>query len=81
MEFYLSFTELLGKSGNPLILIFLPRFLVTTLEALLIMRRQGSYPWQNAGPSLLLRTGIRRSRELNAHDRRAIRRRVGPLLG
>ena len=40
MEFYLSFTELLGKSANPLILIFLPLFLVMTLlEALLIMRR------------------------------------------
>jgi hypothetical protein len=40
MEFYLSFNELLGKSGNPIILIFVPVFLVATLlEALLIMRR------------------------------------------
>jgi len=52
MEFYLSFNELLGKSGNPFILIFLPLFLVTTLlEAVLIMRRQGAYQWQNAGVS------------------------------
>ena len=52
MEFYLSFNEMLDKSGNPLILIFLPVFLVTTLlEGLLIMRRQGGYPWQNAGLS------------------------------
>ena len=52
MEFYLSFNELLERSGNPLILIFLPVLLVTTLlEGLLIMRRQGGYPWQNAGLS------------------------------
>jgi sterol desaturase/sphingolipid hydroxylase (fatty acid hydroxylase superfamily) len=52
MEFYLSFDQLLGKIGNPVILIFVPLFLVATLlEALLIMRRQGAYPWQNAGLS------------------------------
>src|SRR5437870_12113668 len=40
MEFFLSFNQLLGKSANPLILIFVPLFLVATLlEALLIMRR------------------------------------------
>jgi len=31
MEFYLSFDELLGKTVSPVILIFLPIFLITTL--------------------------------------------------
>jgi hypothetical protein len=50
MEFYLSVSELLGKTANPLILIFVPIFLITALaEALLILHRQGTYPWKNAG--------------------------------
>ena len=50
MEFYLSFNELLGRGGNSLALIFLPLFLVmTVLEGLIILYRQGTYPWKNAG--------------------------------
>jgi hypothetical protein len=50
MEFYLSFDELLGKSGNPVLLIFVPVFffITTVLEGILIMRQQGAYPWKNA---------------------------------
>jgi sterol desaturase/sphingolipid hydroxylase (fatty acid hydroxylase superfamily) len=58
MEFYLSFGELLGKTANPLILIFAPIFLVTTLvEALLILYRRGAYPWKNAGVSFSMAVG------------------------
>ena len=43
MEFYLSFDELLGKTASPVILIFFPIFLITTVvEALLIWRRPGA---------------------------------------
>ena len=51
MEFYHSFNELLDKSGNPLtdFPAGFPRH--DLLEGLLIMRRQGGYPWQNAGLS------------------------------
>lgn len=53
MEFYLSFNAFLAKSGNPVILVFMPMFLVMTVfEALLIMWRQGTYPWKNAGVSV-----------------------------
>ena len=53
MEFYVSFDELLGKTASPVILIFLPIFLITTVvEALLIWRWQGAYPWKNAGVSI-----------------------------
>ena len=31
MEFYLSFNELLGKSGNPILLVFVPVFFITTV--------------------------------------------------
>ena len=45
MEFYLSVSELLGMTANPLILIFVPIFLFTALaEALLILHRHGTYP-------------------------------------
>jgi hypothetical protein len=58
MEFYLSVSELLGKTANPLILIFVPIFLFTTLaEALLILHRQGTYPWKNAGVSISMAVG------------------------
>jgi hypothetical protein len=58
MEFYLSFHELLGRGGNSLALIFLPLFLVmTVLEGLIILYRQGAYPWKNAGVSLLVTVG------------------------
>jgi sterol desaturase/sphingolipid hydroxylase (fatty acid hydroxylase superfamily) len=58
MEFYLSFDELLGKTASPVILIFFPIFLVTTLlEGLLIRRRQGAYPWKNAGVSISMAIG------------------------
>jgi sterol desaturase/sphingolipid hydroxylase (fatty acid hydroxylase superfamily) len=58
MEFYLSFEELLGKTATPVISIFVPFFLVATvLEALLIMRRQGAYPWKNAGVSVCMAIG------------------------
>jgi sterol desaturase/sphingolipid hydroxylase (fatty acid hydroxylase superfamily) len=58
MEFYLSFNELLGRGGNSLAIIFLPLFLVMTmLEGLIILYRQGDYPWKNAGVSLLVTVG------------------------
>jgi sterol desaturase/sphingolipid hydroxylase (fatty acid hydroxylase superfamily) len=58
MEFYLSVSELLGKTANPLILIFVPIFLFTALaEALLILHRQGTYPWKNAGVSISMAVG------------------------
>jgi hypothetical protein len=58
MEFYLSFDELLGKTASPVILIFLPIFLITTLvEGLLIWHRQGAYPWKNAGVSISMAIG------------------------
>ena len=58
MEFYLSFDELFGKTASPVILIFFPIFLVTTLlEGLLIRRRQGAYPWKNAGVSISMAIG------------------------
>ena len=58
MEFYLSVSELLGKTANPLTLIFVPIFLFTTLaEALLILHRQGTYPWKNAGVSISMAVG------------------------
>jgi sterol desaturase/sphingolipid hydroxylase (fatty acid hydroxylase superfamily) len=58
MEFYLSVRELLGMTANPLILIFVPIFLFTALaEALLILHRQGTYPWKNAGVSISMAVG------------------------
>src|SRR3954468_18811972 len=58
MEFYLSFDELLGKTTSPIMLIFLPIFLITTLvEGLLIWHRQRAYPWKNAGVSMSMAIG------------------------
>jgi sterol desaturase/sphingolipid hydroxylase (fatty acid hydroxylase superfamily) len=58
MEFYPSFDQLLGKSVSPIILIFLPIFVITTLvEGLLIRHRQGAYPWKNAGVSVGMAIG------------------------
>ena len=58
MEFYLSFDQLLGRGANSVILIFLPLFLImTALEAVIILHRQGTYPWQNAGVSFLMTIG------------------------
>ena len=58
MEFYPSFHELLGRGGNSLTLIFLPLFLtMTVLEGLIILYREGTYPWKNAGASVLVTIG------------------------
>src|SRR5215213_6496835 len=58
MEFYFSFDELLGKTTSPILLIFLPIFLITTLiEGLLIWHRQRAYPWKNAGVSISMAIG------------------------
>jgi sterol desaturase/sphingolipid hydroxylase (fatty acid hydroxylase superfamily) len=58
VEFYLSFDQLLGRGANSVILIFLPLFLImTALEAVIILHRQGTYPWQNAGVSFLMTIG------------------------
>jgi len=58
MEFYLNFNQLLCRTTNPVILIFVPLFLVTTLvEAVLILHRQKTYPWKNAGVSIGMAIG------------------------
>jgi sterol desaturase/sphingolipid hydroxylase (fatty acid hydroxylase superfamily) len=58
MEFYLGFEQLLGKTASPVILIFFPIFLATTLlEGLLISRRHGAYPWKNASVSISMAIG------------------------
>lgn len=58
MESYLSFNDLLARSSNPVMLIFLPIFLATTvLEGLLILYRQGTYPWKNAAVSVSINVG------------------------
>ncbi|HUC11673.1 MAG TPA: sterol desaturase family protein [Stellaceae bacterium] len=58
MEFYLDFDQLLGRTSNPATSILLPVFLLATVvEGLLILRRQGSYPWKNAGVSLSMAIG------------------------
>ena len=58
MEFYLSFDEFMGKTASPIMLIFLPIFLITTLvEGLLIWHRQKVYPWKNAGVSIGMAIG------------------------
>jgi sterol desaturase/sphingolipid hydroxylase (fatty acid hydroxylase superfamily) len=58
MEFYLSFAQLVGRTFSPVILVFVPVFfLITLLEALVITRLRGSYPWRNAGTSLLMTIG------------------------
>jgi sterol desaturase/sphingolipid hydroxylase (fatty acid hydroxylase superfamily) len=58
MEFYLSFEQLLGRGANGVALIFLPLFLVmTVLEGLIVLYREGTYPWKNAGVSVLMTVG------------------------
>jgi sterol desaturase/sphingolipid hydroxylase (fatty acid hydroxylase superfamily) len=58
MEAYPSLTDLLSRSPNPAIAIFLPVFLATTLlEMLVILIREKSYPWKNAGVSVLMAIG------------------------
>jgi sterol desaturase/sphingolipid hydroxylase (fatty acid hydroxylase superfamily) len=55
MEFYLSFNELVGKN---MMAIFLPVFiLVVVLEAVLIYRQEGTYPWKNASVSVCMTLG------------------------
>jgi sterol desaturase/sphingolipid hydroxylase (fatty acid hydroxylase superfamily) len=58
MEFYLSFSELLSKFPNPIILVFIPIFIFTILaEALVIQARGGPYSWTNTGVSTLVAIG------------------------
>jgi hypothetical protein len=58
MEFYLSFHQLLGRGTNSVIVIFLPLFLImTALEAVIILRWEGTYLWKNAGVSVLMTVG------------------------
>jgi sterol desaturase/sphingolipid hydroxylase (fatty acid hydroxylase superfamily) len=58
MESYVSFNDLLRYHASPVILVFLPIFLATTvLEGLLILYRQGTYPWKNAGVSTVMAIG------------------------
>ena len=58
MEFYLSFSDLLSKFPNTIILVFLPIFFFTILaEALVIQARHGSYSWKNTGVSTLVALG------------------------
>src|SRR5580692_12276123 len=58
MEFYLSFSDILSKFPNPMLLVFFPIFIFTILaEALVIRARQGSYSWKNTGVSTLVAVG------------------------
>ncbi len=58
MESYVSFDDLLRHNASPIILVFLPIFLATTvIEGLLILYRQGTYPWKNAGVSTVMAVG------------------------
>src|SRR5258708_6383098 len=58
MEAYPSLTDLLSRSPNPAIGIFLPIFLATTLvEMVVLLIRNRSYPWKNAGVSVLMAIG------------------------
>ncbi len=58
MESYLSFSQFLGRTANPVILVFVPIFVVATVfEAVLIMRRHGGYAWKNAGVSVSMAIG------------------------
>ena len=58
MESYVSFNDLLLHHASPVILVFVPIFLATTaLEGLLILYRQGTYPWKNAGVSTVMAVG------------------------
>jgi len=58
MEFYLSFSELLGKFPNTIILVFVPIFVFTIVaEALVIQARHEDYSWKNTGVSTLVAVG------------------------
>jgi sterol desaturase/sphingolipid hydroxylase (fatty acid hydroxylase superfamily) len=58
MEFYLSFSDILSKFPNPMLLVFFPIFIFTILaEALVIQARHGSYSWKNTGVSTLVAVG------------------------
>lgn len=58
MEFYLNFGELAGKFANPVSAVFLPVFfMVTALEAMLIVWRSGTYAWKNASVSICMALG------------------------
>jgi ABC-type dipeptide/oligopeptide/nickel transport system permease component len=59
MEFYLSFSDILSKFPNPMLLVFFPIFIFTILaEALVIQARHGSYSWKNTGSRPWSRSGI-----------------------
>src|SRR5215467_2325945 len=58
MESYLSLNDLLQRTSNPILAIFLPIFLATTgLEAILLLFRRGEYPWKNACVSISMAAG------------------------
>lgn len=58
MEAYPSLTDLLSRSPNPAIAIFIPIFLATTLlEMAVLLLRNRTYPWKNAGVSVLMAIG------------------------
>jgi sterol desaturase/sphingolipid hydroxylase (fatty acid hydroxylase superfamily) len=58
MESYLSVADLLQKTSNPVILFFIPIFLVTTVaEMLVILYQRRSFPWKNAAVSMLMAIG------------------------
>ena len=58
MEAYPSLADLLSRSPNPAIAIFIPIFLATTLlEMVVLLFRNSSYPWKNAGVSVLMAVG------------------------
>ena len=58
MESYISLNDLLQRTSNPILAIFLPIFLATTgLEAILLLFRRGEYPWKNASVSISMAAG------------------------
>jgi sterol desaturase/sphingolipid hydroxylase (fatty acid hydroxylase superfamily) len=58
VESDLSFEQIFGANVNTGFLIFLPLFLVVTmLEAVVILHREGTYPWKNATVSILMIVG------------------------
>jgi len=58
MESYISLNDLLKRTSNPILAIFLPIFLATTgLEAILLLFRRGEYPWKNASVSISMAAG------------------------
>jgi sterol desaturase/sphingolipid hydroxylase (fatty acid hydroxylase superfamily) len=58
MEFYLRFQDIWDRSPSALSLFFVPAFLLAiAVEAYFVIRREGSYPWQSAGVSVLITIG------------------------